>query len=987
MRRSPLPFPITPVSSKQFRQYSDIMILNRFYPWILGAALGASPAAATNDLGNTPVIGAVYNSSQLVFSNIFDSIEVSAATSRDIALFTVGGVTLDTLILTLPLDAEVKTRVIGQLSNPRYAIQLGHLLYSFYDKYTGEVINEDIFKRYLLDTYSTGELAQWQHSLFTLEPDAETVETPSETEEDKQGKSLLNRQFIATLVTLYDALFGKDKWLYGDEIPDQYPYLTDSANDRETVATVQAILVSMLDKYSQSLEEGDMKAAVMAIVEDGNPSNKDKHNNKAEAITISLVDFVRLNVLKGYRQFLLNKAKADALDDWLQTQFSDNPQQLLEYLTHQNKRPLGVQITVDGLQQGLMQGSVSPTPSPFLQQVKRDEQDAASMAPQGLPVSSPNHTPKNDFLYAVANKPFDDPRYLPFFKRTYQAGANGIVEYGVSTTPTISVRNLPIIKTGANVAGEGGTGIPNFHFVDRDVDRAYYFFGNDALQLDPIFASHGAKTQFERLVPRITMNCNAQYDWYAESSFDALLNLGLGEAVRDFGEQRCLKELRHRGEMETKLRERRIALIDDIKAYNEMSWWTPVTMFTKRLAIKDALAAYAEQSQGGLPDFLLAYNPWPDHFAHFTGPFADEIIAPTGELNRLDFWLSQMETVYRNAGVYNQTLWGMTGDHGLTPIHHIVSPEQVVFDGIEQDHDLAINVRKISSDEGEGPKITHAFDYPSNKDADIIVASTAGGNYMMDLFNSGRGWQVQPLYKELTAWKPSSLAESAPAIDIVSETATRLGDSLDYLVVRERDCDLSACTIRLVRVKGGERVDEFIERQGNKVRYYGEQEGRPQLLDIERPNPYAAALSPDQEAEKQQLISQCIDKAQEDDVSSWCDSTAWQQLTRLTPRPDSVNQLAHLYDESRAGTINLFPAQGVGYNTKVPGRHAGEHFHEKDAFLGFWGAPVSANTRVGTAINGSLAPTIYEYLTGMPVEVGKDSWGFPSLLNELTAHE
>nr|WP_241905168.1 alkaline phosphatase family protein [Enterovibrio norvegicus] len=950
-------------------------------------ALTLSPfsvfANAQPDLGSTPVVGTIYNSSQLVFSGIYESMNVSAATSRDIALFTVGGVTLDALVLTLPLDANIKARVISQLSNPKYAIQLGHLLYGFYDRYTGEVVNEDIFKQHLLDTFSDAELAQWQHSLFSLKE--KKVEAKSSSHGPKtEEEALLNRQFIAALVTLYDALFGKDKLLYGDELPDQYQYLTDSKADMETVATVQQVLINMLTKYSESLEEGDMKAAILGIIDDAKPENQTKENNRAQAITISLVDFVRLNVLKGYRQYLLEGAKIDALDQWMQDALDDDPDALLTYLSHQNTRPFAVQMTVDGLQQGLIQGLVSQQPSPFLQQVKRDEQNIEGFAPKGVEVTQTDHTPDNTFLFEIAETPYSDPRYLPFFSRLYQEGAKGIVEYGVSTTPTISVRNLPIIKTGANVAGKGGTGIPNFHFVDRQQDRAYYFFGNDAIQLDPLFNGNGAKTQFERLVPLVTLNCNAQYDWYAQSSYDPLINLGLGEAIRDFGEQRCLKDLRKRGEIEVSLHAMREGLIKDIQAYQNITWWTPLTRTTKRLTIKDNLEDYAKLSQKGLPDFVLAYNPWADHFAHFTGPFADEILAPTGELNRLDFWLGEMEAVYRKAGVYDKVLWGMAGDHGLSPIYHIVSPEKEVFEGIESEYDLSLRIRKISSDEGEGPKITHNFDYPSNKGIDVIVASTAGGNYMMDLFNSERGWETQPLYRELTFWKPLSVGKDDPAIDMVHETASRLGDSLDYLAVREQDCSLSACTLRLVAVKGGVRHDEFITRQGDRALYHAKNGQTPVLLNLYESNPYAAVLSESEQQEKSALLDQCMNKTDAANPQTWCDESTWQQLTRLTPRPDSVNQLSHLYDEDRAGSINLFPAMGVGYNTKVPGRHAGEHFHEKDAFIGFWGTPVTNDKRIPTAVNGSLAPTLYEYLSGKPVKVGEDGWGFPSLLENIS---
>ena len=65
----------------------------------------------------------------------------------------------------------------------------------------------------------------------------------------------------------------------------------------------------------------------------------------------------------------------------------------------------------------------------------------------------------------------------------------------------------------------------------------------------------------------------------------------------------------------------------------------------------------------------------------------------------------------------------------------------------------------------------------------------------------------------------------------------------------------------------------------------------------------------------------------------WCNEAEWRRLSSFTPRPDAVTQLAHLYDSDRAGSVNLFPRAGVGYNSTVPGRHAGESFHEKNAFV------------------------------------------------------
>jgi hypothetical protein len=96
-------------------------------------------------------------------------------------------------------------------------------------------------------------------------------------------------------------------------------------------------------------------------------------------------------------------------------------------------------------------------------------------------------------------------------------------------------------------------------------------------------------------------------------------------------------------------------------------------------------------------------------------------------------------------------------------------------------------------------------------------------------------------------------------------------------------------------------------------------------------------------------------------------------------RPDAVTQLAHLYDTDRAGTLNLFPRSGIGYNTKVPGRHAGESFHEKDAFVGVWGAPVQEGPRVEVAINGSVPMAMYAWVSGETTVQGEDGWGYPAL--------
>ncbi|WP_428474926.1 alkaline phosphatase family protein [Photobacterium profundum] len=963
------------------------------YRLMFSAALMSScmfNTSAQADIGSTPIVGAFYNSTQIIKEKIYSGINKTAVTTRDATLFTIGGVTLDAYILTLPLDTKVKARVISRLTNPLYSIQLGHFLYMFYDRYSG-LENTDIFKNYLQTVYTEQDLKQYEHSLLSYKKSALNPTTTSDNTAKNTGLSF-NNQFIASMVTIYDTLFNNDEWLLGNNLPEHYTYLTKSPEDLKLINTIQALVIELMTQYSQSIEDGEIKAAIMAIIDDAKPESAHKLNNKAQAITITLVDFVRLNVLKGYRQYSLEQHRIDAFSRWMENTFNQNPPELILFLQSQNNKRYGVQITVDGLQQGMINalaGNNSPTQSynPFIDHAYATHLNAIQYRPKHEKTIQPEHQQQLDYLTSLAtNNPSstNDAHYLPFFKSLYQNYSRSIAESGISSTPTISVRNLPIIMTGANVAGNVGTGIPNFHFVDREIDRAYYFFGNDALQLDRLIEDNHVQTMFDRLNYLKTLNCNAQYDWNAQVSYDGLINLAVGEAIRDFGEQRCLRELTNRAEVEKELKAARSALIKQISNYQDISLWTPLTRITKKKHIHEQIAQLAQRDEQGMPDYTLIYNPWPDHFAHFTGPFSDEVIAPTGELNRLDYWLTQFTQTYKDAGIYDQTLWGMAGDHGLTPVFYALNPEKQVLEQLEKDYSITLKIEKISSDEGEGPKITNALNYPTNKGIDIVVASTAGGNFMMDFFNSTQGWSYQPHYNELTQWRPLDSTVKGKSIDMISEISNRLSETLDYLVVRESNCNLTRCTIRLVAHRNSKRIDESIQREGERAFYSSLATSNiPQLLDIESTNPYSQALTPQKHYEKQKLIKMCITDAQENDTDTWCNQKQWRQLTSMTPRPDSVNQLAHLYDEDRAGTVNLFPKEGIGYNTIVPGRHAGEHYLEKDAFIGFWGTPVGNGEQLKSVANGSLAPTIYQYITRENVVVGENGWGFPSVLPEL----
>lgn len=212
------------------------------------------------------------------------------------------------------------------------------------------------------------------------------------------------------------------------------------------------------------------------------------------------------------------------------------------------------------------------------------------------------------------------------------------------------------------------------------------------------------------------------------------------------------------------------------------------------------------------------------------------------------------------------------------------------------------------------------------------------------------------------------------------------------MVLREQQCSLNQCQIRLIGYRDGVRLDELVELRGDKLFYTSvsvtepgiDPRIEPKLLDIQTLNPYREKPTAAELSRYSVLKAQCLHQAKEQEPESWCSVQQWRELSQFTSRPDAVNQLARLYEEDRAGTVNLFPKAGVGFNTKVPGRHAGEDYLEKDAFIGFWGAPIGDDvTPLNIEENGSLAPTLYEFLTGEPITVGENGWGYPSLLEKL----
>ena len=853
---------------------------------------------------------------------------------------------------TVPLDDEVRTRIQRRLAAEGFVDELVPFALFVKEHYAAPA--EPDFA-----TWARTHLAPvagqpaWEHSLFSFTPAAE----PS-------GGGGVDAKNAARLLRLYDAVYLQDQGADAS-IADRLVCAGDDAVLEARTARAVPIVREVLEELEGGMEPGDVRDGLRKALGDA---------TTLDAMTLSMVEFVDAEVCKHYAIFAGNVQAERQWGAWLQGALLDpEREEGWTFLRWHAERPLAVHVVVDGLQGHLVDAlAKGQAQDPFLVAVAAEETRDAARKPKARSTAPAPLGSTAALHHAVQH---GSGARLPTLAKI--VGNPGFVRHGLSTTPTISVRNLPVAMTGAPVGGPASTGIPNFHFVDRTYvkdgvqqGRPWYFYGNDALQLTALTRQSGMRTMFERLQSRTTMSCGGQYDEVADASFDGFLALAVGEKVRDFGDTRCVAALTTRAVNERRIAELRARLLErrPILRGKHHPW----EVLDGRAQAREAEAARAEIAElaallpESMPDYLLYYNPWPDHFAHAKGPFADEIIGPTGELVRLDHWLSRIADTYAEAGVQDRTLYGMAGDHGLAPIRWVVSPEAEVVEGLRKSG-VELKLKKISSDEGEGPKLTHRLRPPSMRDLDLVVASTAGGNYMMDFFvDHAEGWARQPVLDELRSLRTLD----GHTLDVPTELIARLGDSLDYLVLRGEPCTPEGGVTVVMGPRNGGVSTATLRRTGDRI--HVRLEG-PDVLDLAVANSYEkhhqAALD-----DVATLRAHCLG-APMGDPAQWCTEADWRLATRFSVRPDSVVQLAHLYDTDRAGTVNLFPRDGVGYNTKVPGRHAGESFHEKDAFVGLWGAPL-----VGSApevmVNGSVPMALYGWLTGTNPTPGESGFGW-----------
>ncbi len=878
-------------------------------------------------------------------------------------------IALPLLIARLDLEADVKKRLNDRLAKSDFGDRIVPFLMNSVELYEpmGARVPKT-FREVMLPKFSPIDLKRtpWlEHALFHV------VDPVVKTDPVKAKSSGLSakKALVTTILRLYDALYLQTGMTVGEKTRPL------TATQR---AAIETTFVSIL-KTLQTAEKDNPE------INDGiNGILKDK--DKLETITGSVSRFVYEFLERHYQVYIQPIRREQALRAWaegrLQAFFDSKDDKLFNHLDWEAKnKKYAVQFIVDGLQGNLLEALTGNNPT-FLAKIAEEHRNRARFKPVGentaaLPVT------QNTYLEWVAGdqRRLADPLYLPFFKWLYRDSRNSLTRDGISTTPTISVRNLPIVMSGYDVVGEkGGTGVPNFHYVDRKgvdrpdrVARAYYFFGNDAILLPEITRNAGMKTMFQRVdaLGLDSISCHTPYDTGATVAFDPFLNLSIGEKVRDFGELNCLSELSNRAQAEADLQKVRAHLLKLFHDYSKVtgtSWLSIASRKLVEMHLRDSLKQYILLSQKGLPSFLQIYSPWPDHFAHFQGPFSDAIISPSGELNRLDHWLSFVQHLYQTAALDSRTQFGMAGDHGLTPVYTALNPEKEVFARYEKETGTALKILKISSDEGEGPKVNNP-DHPSSvKGYDLVIASTAGGNYMVDAFvgQDDKNWSRQPVFSELRKLRTLG----GKTIDLIQVITSHLPTSLDYLVVRDSECGRGACDFSLAAMRDGKFIRERIYRKGDRIFYHPTAD----LLEVGAITPYRK-VEADELRQHAELHAKCVERAEFKAPDSWCMADEWRRLAQTTPRPDSVVQVAHLYDSDKAGTINLFPRQGVGYNTIVPGRHAGEHFHEKDAFVGFWGSGTQRSHRIESAVNGSVAPTLMEWIS--PAALSAGDFGFP----------
>jgi hypothetical protein len=733
-------------------------------------------------------------------------------------------------------------------------------------------------------------------------------------------------------------------------------------------------------------------------------------------------DLVRDLADSWLQSFVQRETRKDARAEWIETQLRANRFfEISDYARGQAERRLAIHLAVDGLQgkllEGLVQLSSGDRDGPAARYVVDlvQQHQAVTMNPKNYDSELPP-----GLGGTVAELAQSAPRrtdYLENFKKYFfdDAAPSTIVNVATVDTPSISVRNLPIIYSGHGVAGPYGTGIPNFSYLDRSSGRGWYFWGSDVLHMRQIFANRedlipqgvrrdgpGARTLMEHLWRFNTVCAMATIDNGALEKISSEVGIGIGELSRNFIEKVLIQKFRIRADMERQLNERRRWLID----HRNTSDSVLASLITKPFTIstfREHARFIAEHEDEGLPDYLLWYNPWPDHFAHGHGPYSDFIIGYEGEYDRLDFYIGKMMEVYESvptisgpgATYADRALFGVVSDHGLVYTPKVVSTDALLFDAMRSEG-VDLKTMKLTHDEGGLPAIHGRHHIKATRPFDAVVGSTAGGSYIIDLFGSTAesgeddAWRRHP---DVHALHHLRLI-NGETVDFIDHLKRHLAGTMDLALVREYGpgpgekwssptaFDVDSVVRVITPEKGEARIYRYVAHSSmmiggvplRLVQYRYEVLGDQDPLDLVGSvrEFFIPPGGPTVEQVRQSLRD-CIASKE------GCSDEVWQLYLSYTVRPDVIYQFSHLYDSDRAGTVNVFPIGHIGMNSGVPGRHAGEEFGEKNGTQLYRGAGLK-HARIQTARNGSLPVTLFDWLAGAQSVAGE--FGYSSLLGD-----
>lgn len=949
--------------------------LRRFFPFftvviVLSVALGVWVTHQSPALTNGP------KSSVEILESLFEAPARMVSEPTEYVLQHIKWEAVELFIRSCDLPSDAEGRLLAMVRGERFKEVTVPFVFFLYELYSAPAKAEAI---------TINDLAY-----------AEAVE-PAQTGEDRPGfsalvqRSLILRKHVSRSLRLFDALFlqvkpgAAEKGLPVQERYDEAAYERIREIAREVV---DDFLPDADDALSQDTEENEYRAMLEELLQDD--------QRLAEFVEF-FTDFIRQQSDSWLQSFVQRQLRKEARLAWVEDRIKRNQYyEIADYARSHAERKLVVHVVVDGLQGKLLEGLVQLSSGDRegsgaryvaeLVRLHQTEQMNPSRYDSKLPPGLGKH------VIELAERAPNRPDYLENFKKYFFSPEAPAVTVNVATvdTPSISVRNLPIVQSGHPVAGPFGTGIPNFSYLDRRTGRGWYFWGSDVLHMQRIIANRedqvphgqkrsggpGARTLFERLWRYNTVSSMATMDSGALEKIAAEVGMAIGEIKRNYMEKVMILRFRRRGRMEQELNQRRRWL----QEHSGLSRSFLGSLLFRSIELKtfhDYARFLAEHEDEGLPDYVLWYNPWPDHFAHSKGPYSDAIIGFQGEYDRLDFYLGKLIAIYESvktadgrSTLLDRTLFGVVSDHGLIYTPRLVSTDKLLFDAMRAEG-IRITYQKLTHDEGGLPVIHGRDNIKPTRPFDAVVGSTAGGSYIIDLFDikglqgDDAAWQHHPDYHQLRRHQ----LLSGQTIDWIEQLKRHLKGTLDLALVREYGPRADQpwppeveSVVRIITPDRGEaRIYRVRERDGSgdpTVRFRYQVIGAQDPLDlVGAVREYLIPPGGPSMKEIRAAIRGCIESP------DGCDDRRWQGLLSHTQRPDTVHQFSHLYDSDRAGTINIFPARHVGMNSQVAGRHAGEAFGEKNGTQLYFGAGLK-RASIQTARNGSLPVTLYHWLVG-----------------------